>query len=156
MEFLVKKIHAGLIKNQKTIAVAESCTGGLLSELLTALPGSSQSFLLGVVTYSNQSKNTVLKIPIQTIMKYGAVSAIVAQKMARAIRKIAKTDFGIGITGIAGPTGATFGKPVGTVFIAIAAKNKNICKKFIFKGTRSAIKKAAALKALYLLGKLLI
>lgn len=156
MEFLVKKIHTGLIKNQKTIAVAESCTGGLLSELLTALPGSSQSFLLGVITYSNQSKNTVLKIPIQTIMKYGAVSAIVAQKMARAIRKIAKTDFGIGITGIAGPTGATFGKPVGTVFIAIAAKNKNICKKFIFKGTRSEIKKTAALKALYLLGKLLI
>ena len=155
MEQIVSQIHKSLLKTQKTIAVAESCTGGLLSQLLTSNAGSSDYFMFGAVTYSNRSKETVLGIPRGTIEKNGAVSKIVAQKMARAVRRLAKTDFGVGITGIAGPSGGTAVKPVGTVFIAIDAKNKKVCEKFIFQGNRQSIRQQAALKALGLL-KILI
>jgi len=155
MEAIVKQIHKFLIKNKKIVAVAESCTAGLLSNLLTQIPGSSQYFILGVVAYSNQAKEAILKIPHSIITKNGAVSKEVACKMAQQIRKIFKTDFGIGITGIAGPAGGTLQKPVGTVFIAIDTKNKKICKKFHFKGSRLGIRRMAALKALELLKRAL-
>jgi len=155
MERIVNQIHGLLIKNKKTIAIAESCTGGLLSSLLTRIPGSSQYFILGVVAYSNKAKETILKIPSSIITKNGAVSKQVAIKMARNIRKLAKTDFGIGVTGIAGPTGAIPSKPVGTVFIAIDTKNKKTCKRFHFTGNRINVRKNAALKSLDLL-KLLV
>lgn len=150
-QLIVKHIHSLLLKNQKTLSVAESCTGGLFSKLLTDISGSSKYFILGVVAYSNQAKINILKIPAELIDKQGAVSQEVAQKMAESIRKIAKTDFGIGVTGIAGSTGGTLQKPVGTVFIAIDSKNKKICKKFHFTGNRISIRKQAALKALKLL-----
>ena len=140
-----------MIRKKKTIAVAESCTGGLLSGLLTQITGSSQYFILGVVTYSNKAKEVVLKIPHTLITKKGAVCAEVCLKMAQSVKKLAKADFGIGITGIAGPTGGSSQKPVGTVFIAIESKSKKLCKKFHFTGSRSAIRKKAALKALELL-----
>lgn len=155
MQDITRQIHKLLIKKRKTIAVAESCTGGLLSTLLTHISGSSKYFLLGTVVYSNISKNSLLKIPLSTIRLNGAVSTEVSGKMAESIRKLAKTDYGIGITGIAGPTGGSIEKPVGTVFIALAEKNKQICRKFIFKGNRASIRKQAALKALQLLKKLL-
>jgi len=145
------QIHNLLIKNKKTIAVAESCTAGLVSNLLTQCSGSSGYFILGVVAYSNKTKENILKIPPSLIAKYTAVSKETASMMASHIRKIAKTDFGLGITGIAGPTGGTTKKPVGTVFIALDSKNKKFCKKFIFKGNRLGIRKKAALKALELL-----
>lgn len=104
--------------------MAESCTGGLLSNLLTQIPGSSKYFILGVVAYSNQAKENILKIPRDIIVKKGAVSKNVAELLAKAVRLMAKTDFGIGITGTAGPTGGSREKPVGTVFIAIDTKNK--------------------------------
>ncbi len=151
MEHIVNQIHKILLKNKKTISVAESSTGGLLSTLLTQISGSSRYFILGVVAYSNQTKETILKIPNFVIIKNGAVSKNVACRMARSIRKFAKTDFGIGITGIAGPTGGTLQKPVGTVFIAIDSKNKKICKKFIFEGSRITVRKKAALETLGLL-----
>lgn len=151
MQDIVIQIHNLLIKNKKIIAVAESCTGGILSGLLTKISGSSRYFILGVVTYSNRTKQTLLKIPSSVIIKNGAVSCKVAVLMARRIKKIARTDFGIGITGIAGPTGGTLKKPVGTVFIAIESNNKRICKKFIFKGNRLSIRRKASLKALELL-----
>jgi len=150
-EYIVNQIHGILIKNKKTVAVAESCTGGLLSNLLTQISGSSQYFILGVVAYSNKAKVNILRIPAHLIAKKGAVSKGIAQKMAQSIRKLAQTDFGIGITGIAGPTGATPKKPIGTVFIAINSRNKNICKRYHFKGNRFAIRKKAALKSLELL-----
>jgi nicotinamide-nucleotide amidase len=152
---IVKQIHNLLLKRKKTIAVAESCTGGLLSTLLTDISGSSGYFILGTVVYSNFSKNLLLKVPLSVIRKNGAVSKVVAEKMAASIRKLAKTDYGIGITGIAGPTGGTIQKPLGTVFIALAGKNKQICQRFIFKGNRTSIRKQAALKALQLLKKLI-
>jgi PncC family amidohydrolase len=153
MQDITRQIHKLLIKENKTIAVAESCTGGLLSMLLTNFSGSSKYFILGTVVYSNSSKNSLLKIPLSIIRLNGAVSKDVAQKMAESVRKLAKTDYGIGITGIAGPSGGTIQKPVGTVFIALAGKNKQICQRFIFKGKRISIRKQAALKALQLLKK---
>lgn len=155
MEHIVKQVHSSLIKKRKTIAVAESCTGGLLSNLLTYIRGSSRYFILGIVAYSNKSKQDILKIPAGLIAKKGAISKEIALKLAQQVRKIAKTDFGIGITGIAGPSGGTPQKPVGTVFIAVASKNKTISKKYQFRGTRVTIRKKSSLKALELLKSLL-
>jgi nicotinamide-nucleotide amidase len=155
MQEIINKIHDLLIKKKKTIAVAESCTGGLLSVLLTQVSGSSQYFTLGITTYSNNTKVAILKVPHGVILRKGAVSKDVAYRMAQSVRKLAKTDFGIGITGIAGPTGGTPQKPIGTVFIAINSKNEKKCNKYIFKGGRKTIRKQAALKSLELLKKLL-
>ena len=153
MERLIKQVHRLLLKKGKTIATAESCTGGMLSEFLTRNPGSSKYFLLGVTTYNNKSKNKILSIPSPVIIKYGAVSKETCVKMAEAIKRLARADIGIGISGIAGPTGAVPGKPVGTVFIAIRDTNRKICKKFYFKGTRSTVRKSAAQETLKLLKK---
>ena len=145
---LEKKVAQLLIQRGKTLSVAESCTGGLLCDRLTNIPGSSHFFKCGIIAYSNESKKEFLHVPSQFLMKYGAVSPEVVRRMADSVRKIFKTDFGIGITGIAGPTGKTPQKPVGLTFIAISAKEKNICKKFIFKGNRLAIKSQAVNEAL--------
>ena len=156
MKHIINQIHTLLLKNKKTIAIAESCTGGLLSNLLTKLSGSSQYFMLGVVTYSNNAKKKVLKVPSSLITTRGAVSKEVASSMAGRIRKVANTDIGIGITGIAGPSKGSLQKPVGTVFIALDSKKKKICKEFHFKGTRLCIRKKAALNSLGLLKEVLI
>ncbi len=155
MEPIANQVHELLIKNKKTISVAESCTGGLISFLLTQRSGSSSYFILGLVTYSNEAKNRILKIPSSLITKKGAVSKEVARKMAQSCRKIAKTDLGLSITGIAGPTGATPDKPLGTVFIAVSSSRITMCNKFIFKGNRGQIRKQAALKSLEMLRKLI-
>jgi len=138
-------------KKNYTLSVAESSSGGLLSHLVTNIPGSSQYFILGVIAYSNAAKTSILKIPRKIIFKNGAVSSKVARLMASSVKKLAKSDFGIGITGIAGPGGGSKSKPVGTVFIAIDGPAKKICQRFSFKGSRLAIKKAAAQTALRLL-----
>lgn len=145
------QIHRLLIKTRKSIAVAESCTGGILSAILTQASGSSKYFKLGIIAYSNSAKEIILKIPPKLIAKKGAVSKEVAENLAKSVRKLAGTDFGIGVTGIAGPTGATPQKPVGTVFIAINSKNKSLCEKFLFKGNRARIRKKISLKTLELL-----
>ncbi|MCM8770882.1 MAG: nicotinamide-nucleotide amidohydrolase family protein [Candidatus Omnitrophica bacterium] len=147
----LKEVTQLLKAKNKTIAVAESLTGGLISKLLTDIAGSSQYFILGLVAYSNVSKNKLLSIPKSLIEKYGAVSRQVAQKMAANIRKMAKTDLGIGITGIAGPSGGSKEKPVGTVYIAIDCPHCHTLKKFHFKGKRILIRKKAALQTLKLL-----
>ena len=151
MQNLIQQAHLRLLKSKLTIATAESCTAGLLSSLLTRFSGSSKYFILGVTTYSNKTKESILGIPASVIRKNGAVSKKVALSMAQNVKKLAKTDFGISITGIAGPTGATLQKPVGTVFICVSSKNKNICKRFIFQGNRNVIREQASLNALKLL-----
>ncbi|MDD5477158.1 MAG: CinA family protein [Candidatus Omnitrophica bacterium] len=148
---ILKQVHKKLLRNEKTIAVAESCSGGLLSYLLTDISGSSGYFLLGVVAYSNSSKEIILNIPAQTIARYTAVSSQVAVLMAKNVRKKAKSDLALSITGIAGPTGATANKPAGTVFICLSDKNKNDCRKFSFRGSRQDIRKKSAQEALRLL-----
>ncbi|MFH0739429.1 MAG: CinA family protein [Candidatus Omnitrophota bacterium] len=155
MENVIKETHRLLIKKRKTVSTAESCTGGLLAKLLTDIPGSSSYFILGLVTYSNKTKEAFLTIPHSLILKNGAVSKEVAEALAIGVRKKIKTDFGIGITGIAGPTGQTQTKSIGTVFICVAMKNKKLSKKFIFRGNRLEVRHKAALEAIKLLKSLL-
>jgi nicotinamide-nucleotide amidase len=140
-----------LLKHKKTLAIAESCTGGLLASRITDIPGSSDYFKLGLVTYSNESKNKLLNIPMGTIKKYGAVSKEIASLMAENIRILAGADYGIGISGIAGPGGATAEKPAGLVYIAISTKNKTACREFRFTGTRGLIKYKSTQAALNIL-----
>lgn len=151
MQPIINQIHKLLTANQKTVAAAESCTAGLLSYLLTQRPGSSKYFVLGVSTYSNTAKTRLLKIPSRLIAKKGAVSRDVALEMARSVRKLARADFGVAITGIAGPSGGTLKKPVGTVFIAVSSRRKTVCEKWLFKGSRTRIRIKSSLKALGLL-----
>ena len=146
-----KLAHDKLIERGKTIAIAESCSGGKLASELIRYPGASRFFILGVVAYSNKSKVAILGVPEKLISKYGAVSKQVAGSMARNIRRKVKADLGLSITGLAGPAGASPKKPIGLVFICLADKNKNICRKFHFRGNRQDIRKKATQEALRLL-----
>ena len=150
-----KKAARLLIHRKKTLSIAESCTGGGLSHRLTNIAGSSHFFKLGLVVYSNEAKIKFLKVPSPLLIKHGAVSKEVAKHMAQAVRKILQTDFGIAVTGIAGPGGSTRNKPVGLTFIALSTKNETVCEQFIFKGNRLNIKSQAATQALTMLLKIL-
>ena len=114
-------VHELLTSRGKSLAVAESCTGGSIAARFTAMPGASAYFLLGAVTYSNRSKVDVLGVPAETIERYGAVSEQVARAMAEGVRRISGADYGVSTTGIAGPSGGTADKPVGTVWIAVSS-----------------------------------
>jgi len=146
-----EKISQALTDTQKTLAIAESCTGGLMAHRLTNISGSSKILKLGIIAYSNEAKIKLLKVPEALLMKYGAVHEEIAVAMANGARKILKTDFGIGITGIAGPTGATKTKPIGLTYIAIATPIESLCLKCQFEGTRPNIKSQAATQGLKLL-----
>ena len=144
-----------LVKFKKTIAIAESCTGGLLSKRLTDIPGSSNYIKLNVITYSNEAKNKLLKIPNEILKKYGAVSPQVAALMAKNIKQLADTDFGISITGIAGPGGGSKAKSVGLVYFGFAKGNNIKIKKMQFgqNSTRDEIRFLATQFALNWLRK---
>ncbi len=137
-----------LYMRKKTIAAAESCTGGLISHRLTNVPGSSNYFLGSVVAYSDKIKRERLGVKKTTLEKYGAVSEKAAEEMAKGAKKLTRSDFGLGITGIAGPTGATKEKPIGLVYIALAYKDKVETREFKFRGEREVIKAKAANAAL--------
>ncbi len=137
-----------LVDRKKTIAVAESCTGGLIGARITNVSGSSQYFERGVVTYSNEAKSELLKIPAEVIEKHGAVSEVVAVLMAEGVRKLAGTDFGLSVTGIAGPTGGMPQKPVGLVYIGFAHENDSFAERFIFGQDRRTNRQRAAQAAL--------
>lgn len=151
MQPILKYIHKYLLEKRLRVAVAESCSGGLLSKMLSDTPGSSAYFMLGIVAYSNRAKESILKVPAKVISARGAISAEVCRRMAQGVRKLAAADIGVGITGIAGPSGGTAKKPLGTVFIAIAGQKKTISRKFRLRGSRAAIRRKAALQALELL-----
>ena len=119
-ETMEEVVGRRLAMTEFTLAVAESCTGGLIAQRLTSVPGSSKYFIEGAVTYSNESKIRLLGVDKKLIREFGAVSQQVARDMARGVRHRAKTDFGLAVTGIAGPGGGTEEKPVGLVFIALA------------------------------------
>jgi nicotinamide-nucleotide amidase len=140
----------------KTIAVAESCTGGLIGTKLTNVSGSSHYFERGVVTYSNQAKTELLGVPQRILDKYGAVSEQTATLMAEGVRKSAKTDYGLSSTGIAGPTGGTPEKPVGLVYIGFAWENDSIAHKFQFGGDRITNRELATQAALNIVRLFLI
>jgi len=150
-ETLERVVGEKLAKTRRTLAIAESCTGGLISDRITDVPGSSKYFKMGVVAYSNESKISQLGISPLILSKYGAVSRQVAISMAKNVREIAGTDVGLSVTGIAGPSGATDKKPVGLVYIAIAMARKTIWKEFRFKGEREVVKFRSSQAALDLL-----
>lgn len=138
----LEAIVVGLLQQRgETLAVAESCTGGLLANRITDVPGASAVFERGVVAYSNRAKTELLGIPAPVIQRAGAVSSEVATLMARGIRERTESDWGIGITGIAGPGGGTAEKPVGLVYFALAGPGTNLVREARFAGDRQQIKR---------------
>jgi len=155
-ETMEKIVSAILTLRNKTIAVAESCTGGLISNLLTNVSGSSAYFIESIIAYSNEAKIRLLHVSPQTIEEFGAVSSQTASAMAKGIKELAGTDYGLSITGIAGPTGGTSQKPVGLVYIGLAHQNGVDTSEYKFFGTREIIKQKAAQTALDIIRKHLI
>ena len=153
---LNQKIVSLLKKKKLKLAVAESCTGGMLSSSITSVSGSSKVFSMGLVTYSNQAKTSILKIPNQIIKKNGAVSVQCCLAMVNNLSKISKSKTCISITGIAGPKGGSKQKPVGLVYIGVKIGKKVIINKCNFKNnSRTFIQKQTVKKALNLLAKLI-
>ena len=151
MKKLTQKLVNFLNKKKLKVSFAESCTGGLLSSYITSISGSSKVFTLGLVTYSNQTKIDILKVPKKIIIKHGAVSYETCLSMVKNLNRISKTNISVSITGVAGPKGGTKQKPVGLVFIGIKKGNKILVKKYLFKNKkRNLIQKATAKKALEL------
>jgi PncC family amidohydrolase len=133
-----------------TIAVAESCTGGLIASRITNIGGASEYFEAGFITYSNKAKTSFLSVPEEIIDKYGAVSYETAKFMAEGVRNIAGVDIGVSVTGIAGPAGGTLEKPVGTVFVGLATGAGTFVSNFLFTGNRLEIKQQTSETALTL------
>ena len=151
-----RKIVSTLKRKKLKISFAESCTGGLLSNAITSISGSSKVFSMGLITYSNLAKMTLLKIPKQIIKKYGAVSVQCCLAMVNNLSKISKSKVCVSITGIAGPKGGTKQKPVGLVFIGIKVGKKIIVNKCNFKNKgRSFIQKQSVYKTFNLIEKII-
>jgi len=149
---LSQRVVKLLNKKKLKISFAESCTGGLLSSYITSISGSSKVFTLGLVTYSNQAKINILKVPKRIIIKHGAVSYETCLSMVKNLNKISKTNISVSITGVAGPKGGTKQKPVGLVYIGIKKGNKTLVKKYLFKNKkRNSIQINAVNKALNLI-----
>jgi nicotinamide-nucleotide amidase len=147
----LEKLHRTLIEKHLTIAIAESCTGGLIAHTLTNASGSSIYFERGIVSYSNTAKKELLGVSDDLLSTHGAVSEAVAMAMADGVRKRSHVDIGISTTGIAGPTGGTQDKPIGLVYIGMATSTKINAKKFQFHGDRLDIKSQVCQTALTLL-----
>ena len=154
-ETLAGNVALRMIGENLTLAVAESCTGGLITDRLTDIPGSSAFLERGVVTYSNAAKTDLLGVPEAVIREHGAVSAETARLMAEGVRKSAGTGLGLAVTGIAGPSGGTEAKPVGTVFIALASGGKTVCRPYAFRWDRRRNKVMASQAALLMLWRYL-
>ena len=135
----------------KTLATAESCTGGMIGATLTAIPGSSTVYKGGVISYTNQVKHDLLDVPMEVLDGVGAVSAPVAEAMASGARKALKADVAVSVTGLAGPGGDEYGNPVGTVYIGYADKERCIAKPFLFSGDRDQVRCQAAEAALQMI-----
>lgn len=145
---LEEVVGASLVSKQATIAVAESCTGGMLAERLTAVDGSSRYFMSGIITYSNESKISLADIPPLLLEMQGAVSEEVARGLAESVREKIGTTIGVGVTGIAGPSGGSPEKPVGTVHIAVAGPSGTKHQAFLFPGSRDRVRWQATQAAL--------
>ena len=152
MNSIVKKLNNKKLK----ISFAESCTGGMLASKITSISGASKVFGLGLVTYSNQAKITILNVNKRIIQKYGAVSPQCCESMVKNLAKISKAQINVSVTGIAGPNGGTKTKPVGLVYIGVKKSNKLLITKNIFKQKkRKAIQKATVKKTLDILNSLI-
>lgn len=144
-----------LTRQKKTLAIAESCTGGLTANLITNVSGSSVYFIGGVIAYSNRVKIDLLKVPEHVINTEGAVSKACAVAMAQNIRSLLRADLGVGITGIAGPGNTLTQKPVGLVYIAVTDGRNTMCKLFNFEGNRLDVKQKAGEAALGMVKELI-
>lgn len=143
---------AGLLQaTGQTLALAESCTGGLIAARITAMPGSSAYFNGGVVAYSNQVKEDTVQVPKALLIEHGAVSEPVARAMAQGVRTLMGSDLALSVTGIAGPGGGTDEKPVGTVFMAVADQHSCQVERFWFGGDRSQVRQQAVDQAIIML-----
>ena len=156
----MKKLSLKLVKllNKKKLKIsfAESCTGGLLSSYITSISGSSKVFTLGLITYSNQAKINILKVPKKIIMKHGAVSYETCLSMVKNLNKISKTNISVSVTGVAGPKGGTKLKPIGLVFIGIKKGNEALVKKFLFKSKkRNSIQRSTVNQAFKMILKII-
>ena len=132
----------------KTLATAESCTGGGIGAALTAVPGSSAVYKGGIISYTNQVKEKLLGVPGEMLDQFGAVSAPVAQAMAEGVRSVLQADVAVSVTGLAGPGADDYGNPVGTVFIGYADANKAFAKEYHFSGDRETVRQQAIQMAL--------
>lgn len=155
MDSLLQQVTQKLAERGETITCAESCTGGLLAASLTRLPGSSAWFETGFVTYSNQSKQQLLKVNAATLNHYGAVSEETVREMALGALIAAKADYALSISGIAGPDGGSEDKPVGTVWFSLATKQRIWAKQQHFSGDRETIRTQAVYFALLLMKRYL-
>ena len=145
----LQEVIVNLLKKKKyTISFAESCTGGLISNLITNVPGSSSVFGLSFITYSNKSKNLVLKVSNKKLMEHGAVSKEVVSEMARGLNRISESNISVAVSGIAGPSGGSADKPVGTVYVSYLINKKISVKRYSFLGDRESIKLRTALEVL--------
>ena len=152
-ETLSEVVGRKLSAQGKTLAIAESCTGGLAAKMITDVPGASEYFRCGWVVYSNEAKIRELGVDADLIERYGAVSAEVADALAVGVCRKGGSDFGIGITGIAGPGGGSEQKPVGLVYIGVNSGNKSRVERYFFSHTREHIRRRAALTSLNMLRK---
>jgi len=153
----LEKVIGNLLREKGlTLSIAESCTGGLICDRITNIPGSSDYFMGGMVNYSNESKAEYLGVPLVEIRKYGAVSSRVAGKMAQGVRKAFGTTFGLSTTGVAGPTGGTKRSPIGRVFIGLSDGRRTWVRKEDLKGKRREIKRAASERGLLFLYERLV
>ncbi len=151
MKALAEKLGNVLVMQQKTVATAESCTGGMIAKVITDIPGSSRYFMGSVVSYSNDVKIKVLRVSRALIERHGAVSSQVAVAMARGVQRLMHADFAIAVTGVAGPDGGTAKKPVGLVYIAVANGTDIEVKKFNFQKERDGNRKDTTKAALRML-----
>lgn len=141
---------------QRKLALAESCTGGLIASHITDVPGSSEYFLGSIVAYAYEAKENLLDVPHELLLDYGAVSEPIARELAKNARAKFGADVAIGITGIMGPGGATPTKPLGLTYIALSARNAEWCRKFVWQGNRLENKRHSAHAALEMLHEYLL
>ena len=155
-ERIEKTVCSLLTEAGLKLATAESCTGGMVAQKITSVAGASECFECGVVTYSNEQKKRLLGVRPDTLSRFGAVSRETALEMCRGIKETAGADFGIGITGIAGPGGGTAEKPVGLVYIGICGENIHEAYEFHFTGSRDEVRQSAANAALRMVAEAIL
>lgn len=150
MKNLGEQLGRILSENKQSIALAESCTGGSIAAALTDIPGSSAYFGYGIVSYSNKAKVKILGVSEETLVRYGAVSCQTAMEMAEGVRRLSGADYGLSVTGIAGPGGGTEIKPVGLIYVGFSCAKSTVWSELRLNGTRQDIRKATVKSALWL------
>lgn len=156
IDSVMQKLSAEMLAKNKTVTTVESCTGGGISSALTAVSGSSGYIEQAFITYSNEAKTRLVGVSAESLAVHGAVSEAVVRQMAEGGRKSANSDFAIAVSGVAGPTGGSEDKPVGTVWIGLATPTETIAERCFFPGDRAAVREQTILRSLELLYKKLV